>query len=451
MYKRLSAVMFPIVLLALIGAGVWGYQENKEKNTILIKAENQYQRAFHDLSNEMDRLHTEIGNTLAVNSTSQLYYRKGLINIWRLTSQAQNDIGQLPLTLMPFNKTQEFLDHVSKFAYNTSVRDFTAKPMSQDELATLTSLYERSKEINGELGKVQNQVLAKNLRWMDVEVALASQKENVDNVIIDGLRAVDKKVGGYTDINWGPSSTGSVRNKNFSILSGNDVSAEDVKKKAAQFLGHPDPSRLTVVEDGKGTDANMYTVTGPKDGTNDPVQIDYTKKGGNLLMYLASRSVGEKNLDVRGARDAAQEFLNNHGYTDMTPVAYDEYNNTGSLTFARRANGVIVYPEKLTVNVALDNGDVIGLQASDYVLEHKNRADSKPKVTVEQAKKELNPKFALMDTERAIIRNDMNEETECYQFMGKLNGSTYKVYVNAETGLEEKIETLRSQDVQAAR
>ncbi len=54
MYKRLSAVLFPIVTLLMIGAFVWGYQENQEKNSILIKAENQYQRAFHNLSYHMD-------------------------------------------------------------------------------------------------------------------------------------------------------------------------------------------------------------------------------------------------------------------------------------------------------------------------------------------------------------------------------------------------------------
>ncbi|KHF35292.1 Sporulation protein YpeB [Paenibacillus sp. P1XP2] len=82
MYKRLSAVLFPIVTLLMIGAFVWGYQENQEKNSILIKAENQYQRAFHNLSYHMDRLHSELGNTLAVSSSSNAMHRKGLINVW---------------------------------------------------------------------------------------------------------------------------------------------------------------------------------------------------------------------------------------------------------------------------------------------------------------------------------------------------------------------------------
>ena len=147
MYKRLSSVMFPIFAVLLIGALVWGYQENQEKNAILIKAENQYQRAFHDLSFHMDKLHSEIGNTLAVNSTSQGMHRKGLMNVWRLTSEAQNEINQLPLTMLPFNETEEFLSRISNFAYQASMRDLTNEPLSEKEVGNLKRLYQNSSEI----------------------------------------------------------------------------------------------------------------------------------------------------------------------------------------------------------------------------------------------------------------------------------------------------------------
>jgi len=115
MYARLSSIMFPIAALLFVGAIVWGYQEHQEKNSVLIKAENQYQRAFHDLSHHMGRLHDQLGETLAVSSASQGMQRKGLVNVWRLSSQAQNEINQLPLALLPFNKAGEFLNKLSNF------------------------------------------------------------------------------------------------------------------------------------------------------------------------------------------------------------------------------------------------------------------------------------------------------------------------------------------------
>src|SRR5690349_10106571 len=112
MYRRLSSIMFPIVAVLLIGAVYWGYQEHQDKNAILIKAENQYQRAFHDLTFHVDKLHDQLGNTLAVHSASTGSHRKALVNVWRLTSQAQNEISQLPLSYLPFTEAEDFLSHI---------------------------------------------------------------------------------------------------------------------------------------------------------------------------------------------------------------------------------------------------------------------------------------------------------------------------------------------------
>ena len=41
-----------------------------------------------------------------------------------------------------------------------------------------------------------------NLRWMDVEMALASNRDPADNTIIDGLKTVEKNVTSYSSTNF---------------------------------------------------------------------------------------------------------------------------------------------------------------------------------------------------------------------------------------------------------
>ncbi|MNI80698.1 Sporulation protein YpeB [compost metagenome] len=103
----------------------------------------------------------------------------------------------------------------------------------------------------------------------------------------------------------------------------------------------------------------------------------------------------------------------------------------------------MIYPEKIVVKVALDNGEVSGLQAADYLFEHKERQFPKPGLTAEQAKKELNPKFTTESQSLAWIKNDLDQQVLCYEFIGRINGSGYRIYVNADTGAEEKIEEFR--------
>lgn len=446
MYKRLSIVMFPILLLALIGTGVWGYLEHQEKNAVLIKAENQYQRAFHDLSYHMDQLHTELGKTLAVNSTSQDSYKKGLINVWRITSQAQNEISQLPLTMLPFNKTEELLAKISNFSYQGAVRDLSSKPLDQNELKTLTTLYEHSSELTNELRNVQSKVIQNNLRWMDVELALATQKEPNDNVIIDGFSAVDKKVGEYPEINWSPTVMGMSQKRDMKMLSGPETTVEDIKQKAAQFLGIQDTSMLQIVENGAGSEYQSFSVTLPKENTLDGVHMDFSKRGGQLLWYSASRNVPERKLDLRQARDIAAQFLDEHQYTDMTAVSYDEYDNTANLTFASMKDDVINYLEKVGVKVALDQGEITGIEASDYVFDKKERQFKAPKLTAEEARKTLSDQFQVESIHKAFIRNDANQEVLCYQYIGRVNGGLYRIFVNAENGAEEKIDQIEERE-----
>jgi len=113
----------------------------------------------------MDVLNEKIGSTLAMNSRQSL--SPALVEVWRMTSDAHGSVGQLPLTLMPFNKTEEFLTNIGDFAYKTSIRDLDKSPLTDEEYKTLQKLYERSNDIQTELRKVQNQIMTNDLKWMN--------------------------------------------------------------------------------------------------------------------------------------------------------------------------------------------------------------------------------------------------------------------------------------------
>ncbi|WP_325049996.1 germination protein YpeB [Cohnella faecalis] len=372
MYYRLSAVLFPIAAILFVGSIIWGYQEHQEKNAILIKAENQYQRAFHDLAHHMNSLRDELGQTMAVSAASQGMQRKGLVKVWRLTSQAQNEINQLPLALLPFNKAEQFLSRISSFAYRTSVRDLTKQPLTQDEMKMLKSLYAKSGEVTTDLGKIQDAVLSDRLRWMDVEVAMASENGPNDNTIIDGFKAVDKKIGEYPENDWGPSAMSTQRIRSSKELTGQDMSPEQIKLKARQFIGMQaaSASDVKVTEAGAKTELPAYSVA-VKGAGGENVQMDFTRKGGHLLWYMNPRTVKVRRLNFDTARNKASQFLVRHDFKEMVPVTYDEYDHVAVFTFVGSKEGVRIYPDKVTVRVALDNGEVVGLQASDHVFAKK--------------------------------------------------------------------------------
>jgi len=426
-----------------VGTAVWGYQEHREKNAILINSENNYQRAFHNLAFQMDLLHDKIGTTLAMNSRKSL--SPGLAEVWRLTSEAHNSVGQLPLSLLPFNKTEEFLTKIGSFSYQTAIRDLDKKPLTDQEYGTLKKLYGQSEDVQNELRHVQHLVLKNNLRWMDVELALATGKEASDNTIIDGFKTVEKTAKGYDEANMdNPSFVSySKKDEDYQHVKGKIMSKGEVQKVAKGYSSMKDANVVNVTQSKKGAKFGFYSVT-LKDKNNNEEVMDISKKGGHPIWYMNQRKIGKQKLSLNDGEKSAVRFLKNHHFEGMQSFESSQYDTVGVYSFVTVQDGIRIYPETIKMKIALDNGQVIGFTTEDYLQSHYNRNIPKPAINLTEAKDYINPKLKIMEDGLAIIVNDLNEEVLCYEFLGTLGNDTYRIYVNANTGVEEKVEKLKN-------
>ncbi|WP_338470114.1 germination protein YpeB [Niallia sp. XMNu-256] len=430
--------------LAVAGTTIWGYQEHREKNAVLINAENNYQRAFHELTYQIDLLHDKIGTTLAMNSRQSL--SPTLAEVWRITSQAHSDVGQLPLTLLPFNKTEEFLAQVGDFSYRAAVRDLDKDPLTEEEYATLKQLYGRAEEIQDELRKVQHVAMENNLRWMDVELALVSGKQQGDNAIIDGFKTVEKTVEGYDETDLGVAFVDmKVNDNSYDHLKGKTITKNEAVKVAKKFIGLSNDTQVQITENAKGSDYGFYSISFEDKKTNQISNMDITKKGGHPLWYMLSRDVKSQEISLNDAANRAVQFLKDHGFKDLEVFESAQYDNLGVFTIIKSLDGVRVYPKSLKVKVALDNGQIVGFSNEDYLKSVTSDTEvAKPSITVAEAREKINPQVEVMEERQAVIINDLNEAVLCYEFMGTLDKDTYRIFINAETGQEEKVEKMKN-------
>jgi spore germination protein len=430
--------------LAVAGTAIWGYQEHREKNAVLINAENNYQRAFHELTYQVDLLHDKIGTTLAMNSRQSL--SPTLAEVWRLTSQAHNDVGQLPLTLLPFNKTEEFLTQVGDFSYRTAVRDLDKEPLTDEEYSTLKNLYGQAEEIQNELRNVQHIAMENNLRWMDVELALATGKEQSDNTIIDGFKTVEKTVEGYDETDLGLAFVNmKVNDNNYNHLGGKNISKDEAVKIAQKYIGIGKGAKVQITENGKGSDYGFYSISFENKENNQISNMDITKKGGHPLWYMVSRDVKEQKISLNDASNRALQFLKDNDFKDIELLDSTQYDNLGVFTIIKSLDGVRIYPKAVKVKVALDNGQIIGFSNEDYLKSVNSETKvEKPTITAEEAKKKINPQVKVMEERLAIIINDLNDAVLCHEFMGTLDNDTYRIFINADTGTEEKVEKMKN-------
>lgn len=438
----IRSIIIGVLAIALVGVGYWGYQEHEEKNALLIHAENNYQRSFHELTYHMDLLHDKIGTSLAMNSSSRLSPQ--FVDIWRLTSQALQNVGQLPLTLLPFNKTEEFLSNIGDFTYKTSIRNLDDDPLTEEELKQLKSYYEQAATIKDELRQVQHIALQENLRWMDVELALATEDEQLDNTIIDGLKTVEKQVGEYAESEDGLTFMQTSTSTEYKNVKGEWKTEEEIRDFTKKLFDINDEVNITIAKSGAGAYVPMYSVS-YQDGKD--VYMDITQKGGHPINILVHRDIGEKQLSLNDGLLEAEKYLRHFELSDMEAFQSQEYDTIGVYSFLFVEDGVRVYPDMVTIQVALDDGEILGFNANNYLMNHRERKFGEPKLSVEEAKNYVNPNIDIQEEFLAIIENDVEEEVLTYEFLGILEDETYRIFINANTGHEEKVEKLSGSEM----
>lgn len=123
----------------------------------------------------------------------------------------------------------------------------------------------------------------------------------------------------------------------------------------------------------------------------------------------------------------------------MKETYFIKQGNVVTVNYAYNDNGIIVYPDLIKVKIALDNGEILGIETTGYLNSHKEREVTEPQITLEEAKAKINDKLEIMSENMAIIPTEWKTELVCYEFKGKVEEKEFLVYINAETGKEEDI------------
>lgn len=441
-------IIISILSLGVIGTTYWGYQEHQEKNAILIQAENTYQRAFHELTYHIDLLHDKIGSSLAMNSNDSLSPQ--LVEIWRITADAHANVGQLPLSLLPFNKTEEFLANIGNFTYRVAVRDLETDPLNEDELATLEGLYEQSGEIKDELRQVQHTALSNNLRWMDVQLALATEDEQMDNTIVDGFQTVEKKVEGYSEAANFDTLIGDHTSEVHDYLFVNEepLTEEEIIERSKEIFDVKSDENLSITKSGDGADISVYSVSYQNEQKYG--YMDITEQGGHPITLLINRPINEKNLSLYDGLQEATNYLEEYEFDNMVVFQSTQYDNIGVYSFLYAEDDVRIHSDSVEIKIALDDGDILGLSAKNYLMNHRQREIPQPALSPEEAKEQVNSQVEIQEEFLAIIDNEFGKEVLVYEFLGILNDDTFRIFINAMDGREEKVEKLMNSELNFA-
>lgn len=435
-----SWIIVGALTAAVIGSGYWGYKQHRDLKEMNLRAENNYQRAFNELTYDVDLLHDKIGTTLAMNSRTSL--SPALADVWRISIQSKSDIAQLPLKFVPFDKTQAFLSGVANFSYKTAVRDLEKEPLTNQEYNSLRGMYQTAEKIQDGLRGVQTNIMNKNLSWIDVSQMTEESKASRDNSIIDGFNNIEKTKA-TTEQDFGPTFTnGQDESKGLRKLTGKKINGNEAKKIAQDFVPLKNVSKIQVTKINNDRFEPFYALSMAHNNPTADTYMQITETAGLPIFFITTRTINKQQISLDDAVKKGLNYLNSKNYKDMELYDSSQYDTIGVLQYVKSVNNVRIYPESIQLKVALDNGQIIGFNAKNYITSNHVRTIPTPKLTLEQARAKLNKNVKVEEERLAILLNDFNKEILTYEFLGTYNNDTFDIYINAMNGREEKVKKL---------
>lgn len=426
-----------ILVIAIIILGVFLY---RQKTSYTIATENQYNLAFYELVDYIDDVKNYLAKATISNSAE--HGAETLMHVWREANLAQVYLAQLPVSSNELSNTAKFLNQVSEYSYSLATKCINNEDITDEELANLEELYKYCKNLQETLTQLANDMGSGNISWKeltkDANVAFAQQVDNLSSASFSNL---DENFGEYEGLIYDGAYSEHIESAEKKGLVGEEITEEQAKDIAKKFASEENIEEITsngLVENGNIVVYEFAIKI--KDGdNNNPMNIAISKKGGHVVLMNYNRNVTEEKISHEEANKIGQDFLTSRGIENMRPTYYLKQGGVVTINYAYEQDGVVVYPDLIKLKIALDNGEILGMETSGYLNNHEERNIPVTKISEEQARKSLNKNLEITSSGLAIIPTEWRTEIFCYEFKGKVNDTDFLVYINAETGKEENI------------
>lgn len=423
-----------VLLIVIIALGIILYSKQREYKQA---SENSYNMAFYELVDYVQNVETYLAKSL-ISSTSE-HGAETLTNLWREANLAQSYLAQLPIESQELENTEKFLNQVSDYSYSLSRKNIYNENLTDEDLKNLKELHSYSVELENTLNQLSDDLNTGRFSWGELTkkgtVAFAQQ---VDNISKESFSNLEENFHEYSGLIYDGAFSEHLTNNEKKGLTGDDIEEEQAKQIAENFVGKDKIKETSNLGFSENASIPVYdfSITNHNDET---INVSVSKKGGHIVYMNSNRAVNSEVISQEEADSKGKEYLESKGFKNMRETYYLKQEGIVTINYAATQEDVVMYPDLIKVKVALDNGEVLGIETTGYLNNHTQRDASKVKITQEEAKKSLNKDLQIESEGLAVIPTEWQSEILCYEFKGKVEDREFLVYINSENGREEDI------------
>ena len=424
-----------LLLIVVITLGILFYSKQKEYKQA---SQNNYNMAFYEVVDYVQNVETYLAKSL-ISSTSE-HGAETLTNLWREANLAQSYLSMLPIESQELSNTEKFLNQVSDYSYSLSRKNIYHEDLSQEDLNNLKDLHNYSVDLANTLNQLSDDLNSGRFKWDELTnkgtVAFAQQ---VDNISKESFSNLEENFHEYAGLIYDGAFSEHITSSEKKGLTGDDIEENKARQIAEEFIGKDQIKEISNL--GYSENATIQSYDFSATNQNDEnINLSISKKGGHVVYMNSNREVNTETISQDEANRLGKEFLNQKGYPNMKETYYLKQEGVVTINYAYVQDDVVMYPDLIKVKVALDNGEILGLETSGYLNNHMETRDlSKIKIPIEQARQAINSDLEIGSEGLAVIPTEWKTEILCYEFKGKVEGREFLVYINAENGREEDV------------
>ena len=427
------------IIFAVVIAGSAIYYAYQEGRKYVTASENGYNMAFFELVDYVQNVETYLAKALI--STTPEHGAETLTNVWREASVAQSSLAQLPINSNELENTSKFLNQVSDYSYSLSRKAIGGENLSQDDLNNIKQLHTYSLDLENTLNQLSTDLNSGRIKWNELRDegtrAFATQ---VSSITKDSFSNLEENFHEYSGLIYDGAFSEHMTKSEKKGLTGENIDEEAARNKVKEFIGEDKIEEIISNGKSENTDIIAYDFTVKlKEDKNNKAYISISEKGGHVVFMNYNRDVNAETITQEKADEFGKKFLKDKGFDNMKETYYLKESGIVTINYAYEQDGVTIYSDLIKLKVALDNGEVLGIETKGYLNSHEERNIQQAKISKEQAKENLNPKLQIESEALAIIPTKWRTERLCWEFKGKVDDTDFLVYINAETGKEEDI------------
>ncbi|MER1985451.1 MAG: PepSY1/2 domain-containing protein [Solibacillus sp.] len=413
-----------VVILTVYSYDAKTKQAQLEKNVYAL-----HMNSMSEASEKLAQLNRSVSQSLLYKDEEA---RNGeLQDVWRMSSDLRSDIAKLPI--------QDEV-RVSWMKYLGKIGDTAKKSVGTDH----EQWAKQMTNVSSNLRSLTEEWNVATTNFYEHQGNFSGWKEQGQLAIADSsFNSLSKQLTSYqeTDFPLTASESDFEKKRDLAHLMGKQITKSEAIARFKILFPRIDEATLTVTKSKDDAPYPFYHIQfihGSRIG-----YADITENGGEVISFLLERPIRKEVRSHEEIVKAGEQFMEKAGYKDVVLAEARENHEAWHFVFTRKANDALVYPDSIQLKVAKDNGEVLGMNAMEYV--------QKETLPVQQVSEPDWAQFfaedvAVEEIKEIYTTNDALELRHCFEVLVRkkdARGETYRAVIDAETHEVVKIEQLQ--------